>query len=220
MSQPIHESLQLIKQTQQKVQVLLSGAEHNRNLLEINSLFERLKSRLVFMGGVLEPEKPQNDTKSQFPPITNFMGEEIKSEPKITQEDLNPDEHRKKIFLEKVSQLYKQITEIPPQSILNSYTLPEDVLVLRGVAKRAGVEGFGERPLNVAFIEDIILAIEMKNEEAGTLDRIDGQMQANKELNNPVLPGEQITDGGEAIIPDTPNPPSTNAKTRKQPPNT
>lgn len=198
MSQPIHESLQLVKQTQQQVQKLLSGAEHNRNLLELNSLFERLKSRLVFMGGVLEPDKKEVDSKPQFPPMTNIMGEEIKAEPKITLEDLNPDDHRKKIFLEKVLQLYKQITEVPPQSILNSYTLPEDVLVLRGVAKRAGVEGFAERELNVAFIEDIILAIEMKNEEAESLDRIDGQNQAEKELNNPVLP---------------PNPPSTDAKT-------
>src|SRR5688500_18963552 len=99
MSQPIHESLLLVKQTQQQVQILLSGAEHNRNLLEINSLFERLKSRLIFMGGVLEPEKKTTEPKTQFPPITNFMGEEIKSEPKITQEDLNPDEHRKRIFL-------------------------------------------------------------------------------------------------------------------------
>lgn len=157
----------------------LSAPQYNGNLLNINSLFQQLISRLVFMGGILEPETAEKKTKLQ--PMTSFMGRPLKQD-KTAAVDLDPKESEKQQYLAKVEKLYNQIGFIQPSIILNSYTIPEDVLVLRGVAKRAGVEGYESKELTVAFIEEIQFAIENKKELEQTQKIVDTSAKKGNEV--------------------------------------
>lgn len=170
MSQAIQDSLQKIKQTQMEVNKSLGETDYRGNLLEINSLFQRLIARLVFMGGIENPDSAPKETNLQ--PATRWMGRDIKQD-KTTAADLNPDAEARKIFLAKVDKLYEQISFMQPSIILNSYTISDDIMVIRGVAKRAGVKDFESRELNTAFIEDIQAGIAAKKSEAALQRDID-----------------------------------------------
>ena len=77
MAKPVQEAQALLKESQKQINALLAGPEHVHNLLNINSLFDRISARLTYMGGILEPEKKDPSAPPQFPPITHFMGEKI-----------------------------------------------------------------------------------------------------------------------------------------------
>ena len=170
MSHQIQDSLQKIKQAQVEVNKNLSETDYRGNLLEINSLFQRLIARLVFMGAVENPEAPAKDTKLK--PMTRFMGRDVKQD-KTSAADLDPTEHLKQQYLQKVNKLYESIQFTAPSIILNSYTMTDDIMVLRGVAKKAGVEGYESKDLNQDFIEEIQFAIAAKKEEAQLQKNID-----------------------------------------------
>lgn len=192
MSKPIQESLQLIKQAQMQVNKNLAAPEHNGNLLNINALFQQLISRLVFMGGILEPDTAEPKTKLQ--PMTRFMGRELKKE-KVTSASLDPDEDEKQKFFKRVDKLYNEICSIQPGIILNSYTIPEDITVLRRVAKEAGVPGFESKELNIAFIEEIQLAIKEKKET----DQLQKIVDTSAKKGNEVTVTQEMIDSSKFL---------------------
>lgn len=133
----------------------LEAARETGNIMIIvGSGIDTLVSRLSFIGGVTVNHAPA----VEFPPITNFMGEEIVFRKEIIAEDLTASDLEKERFLQKVEKLFIEIETLSPDGILNNYTLPEDEIVLRGVAKKAGVVEYAEKPLTLAFIAEIVAA--------------------------------------------------------------
>lgn len=179
MSHQIQDSLQKIKQAQVEVNKNLADTDYRGNLLEINSLFQRLIARLVFMGGIEHPGDVQKERTLK--PMTRFMGREIKQD-KTASVDLDPAEHQKQQYLQKVNKLYDSIQFTQPSIILNAYTMNDDVMVLRGVAKKAGVEGYESKELNQSFIEEIQFAIAAKIEEALLQKNIDDKSKKGMEI--------------------------------------
>jgi hypothetical protein len=170
----IKQAADLLVETKEEVLVILSGDEHSSLSLAVGPQLQAIINRLYFMSG-FTPEVITAPV-DQFPPITNFMGEEIKLKKILTVEDSNPTDVERSIFLSKVENLYVEIVSLAPDGILNAYTLPEDVLVLRGVAKKAGVEGYDEKEINLAFIEAIATAIHDKENEDAEQKRIDTEL--------------------------------------------
>lgn len=171
MPKPVEESLQIIQSAKKDVNSLLKGTEHSNNLLEINALFQRLETKFRFMGAVTEPEMNGKETTNLFPPITNFMGKAVEVSKKIERSELTPKEDEKQKFRDDVQKLYGKIRELTPAQVLNAYTLPEHISIVRGVAKVASVEDFETKEIDVAFIEEIQLAIEEK-EESGEKQKL------------------------------------------------
>jgi hypothetical protein len=60
-----------------------------------------------------------------------------------------------------------------PKGLLNDYTIPEDQLVIRGVAKRAGVQGYEDAKISISFIEKIQKAIKKKAADEVEQKKID-----------------------------------------------
>jgi hypothetical protein len=177
MAKPIQKALEVLKTAQAEVNKLLNEPEHNGNLLEINTHFKRIESRLLFMGGSFEPS---TNGKKDNEPIKRFMGKELPKDVALTKEMLSPKDADKKAFIAKVDKLYEQIGRFTPQEIITNYRLPEDILVIRGVAKRAGVVDYESADLTISFIENIIDAIEINNEETEKQQSIDQQTKATK----------------------------------------
>jgi hypothetical protein len=181
MAKPIQQASDLLKKCQQEINDLLKGPEYINNLVGINQHFERIKARLIHSGAVIEHDVKQTDAK-QFPPIKNFMGEKIEVSEKNKTADLRPDEAQRREFVSKVDKLYNEIEAINPHTILNSYTTQNDILVLRGVAKKADVVDFKEAEINLAFVEDIQKAVKIKKENAGTQQKIDQNSKSTKSI--------------------------------------
>ena len=182
MGKPIQEAVTLVAKAKRELNKLLGGPEHVHNLLSINQHFDRISARLGFMGGVIEQPIKDPGATDPHPPITKFMGETIVRETKITSFDLNPREAEKNAFLAKVDKLFAEIGTLNAQAILNSYTRPEDIMVLRGVAKRAGVDGFEDKPITFDFIEEIQMGVELKKEETQTQSLIDSAKKETKTI--------------------------------------
>ncbi|HTE33023.1 MAG TPA: hypothetical protein VK666_21720 [Chryseolinea sp.] len=172
MSQ-IQKATEIIEKAKKEVNAVLKDSQFFHAQLEINALFDKILVRFQHMGGLL---KGDDTGIHSFPPITSFMGELLTPVKMIESKDLNPTQHAKAVYLQKVERLYTELPTISPEGLLNSYTLPEDILVLRGVAKRAGVDEFETAELTTAFVEDIITAIQRKAKDEKAQKKIDDEL--------------------------------------------
>jgi hypothetical protein len=214
---PIKAANQAVADCKQIVNKLLSGPQHVHQLLTINQFFDRIKTRLNFMGGMLEAEKPTpgSPVEEKHPPIKSFMGRKIQRKEGSPSAELDPNAAQKKAFLDKVEKLFDTIEKIPTNTLLNSYSRPDDVIVLRGVAKRAGLQGFDKRPIDVKFIDDVREAVIKKKQQtqahntaaSAADDRViiltQDEIEINEELQRwGAKPGDKlvIKPGGEKVL--------------------
>jgi len=112
----------------------------------VKAALRKLLNKLNFLAGITHSTefKP-------LPPI--IIGEQH------APIDHNIDRDEKQLFLHKVEQLYLNIITIDPSGLLTDVRLPEDEMVLRGVAKKAGLENFEDAELTVEFVEAIQEAV-------------------------------------------------------------
>jgi hypothetical protein len=187
---------QLLLATKEDVQNLLSGTEHGATASLINHQLDQLINRVAFLGG----NAPVSTATTEFPPITEFMGEPINRAEPITEAQLAAGDLEKQIFTDKVEALYDNIEAMFPDKVLNSYTIPEDVLVLRGVAKKAGVPDYSNAPLNVAFVEAIHEGIAKKREEELKQQQFEETIEGEDLTTKPSspVPAPGVTDGPTA----------------------
>jgi hypothetical protein len=132
---------------------------------------DRILNRLFFLAGITHSK-----TFEPLPPIV--LGESEK----VIDHKPTPDERQ--LYLNKVKALSDQITTLHPDGILNDYTLPEDVLVIRGVAKRAGIENYEDAELTVEFIEAIQEAIKANEADDALQAKIDAQLAEGEKEHN------------------------------------
>lgn len=169
MDKPIQDAIAIARQAQQDINQTLGDPLHVHNRLTINGFFDRIMKRLEFMGGFLEPSEEHLPVK-KFPPITNFMGKELQFAQKVTQADLNPKRAAAELLRAKVQKLWDEFIALGPQAVLRSYTNADDVMVVRGVAKWAGVKNYETNAMTVPFMEAIAAGIKAK-EDLKALER-------------------------------------------------
>lgn len=199
MSKPVQECLNIVAEAKNKCIQLLTGTPHVNNILELNALFTRIETKLTYMGAVTEPDLATKSLEQQmFQPITNFMGEEIVVSKPINKAQLSPKQDEVLKFQNDVTALYAGIRTMEPGQVLRAHPLPEHILIVRGVAKRAGVDDFASAVWNEKFIEDIQLAIELKEEVNEAQQKIDKASGKNK----PGPIGEPLVLTEEAIAAD------------------
>lgn len=174
MPELIQKAAQITQEAKNQVNELFKETQFSQSLLNINSLFDQILTRFKFQGALLDKDKDKNPI-TDFGPITNFMGEAIKLDKAVKKSDLTPKEEEKKKFLAKVDKLFNEIKEMDPESVLKSYSLPEDKLVIKGVAKKAKVEGFNTRKIDANYINDIILGIQILQDEQDAIDLASAQ---------------------------------------------
>lgn len=180
------QAVELLTETKAKLQSILSGPAHSMILLGVNADFNRLINRMAFLSGQALPTVQNNE----HPPVTDFMGEKLETVAPLAAEDLNPSEEARQVYLDKVDKLYAQFGTQTPEQILEANPLPEDQLVIRGVAKRAGVPGFDTETINVDFLDRVAKAVAAKNELDAQQQRIESNQVQTQTL-------EQLTKQAE-----------------------
>lgn len=167
----IEQVISLLRDAREQSEKLLTNNSQNALQLAITFDLNKLINRLSFMSGT--PIAHNQREVMDFPPVTNFMGEEIVRAEVITEEVLEPHEDAKKIYVDKVDALEQTLPTMSNEDILNAYTTVENVAVLRGVAKRASVEDYKEKELTVEFVEEIRSGLQLKATTAKTEKQID-----------------------------------------------
>lgn len=175
----------IVSDAKKKVNELLTLPVHSHALLGANQQLDNLINRFTFLSG----GRPASTKVTETKPVTNFMGKKIVRPEKVKQSDLAPEASKKEALLKKVQQLYDGIRGMDPATVLDSYKMPEDVVALRGVAKRAGVKNYADAELNEPFIEEIQEGVAAKEALKAGQKKIDDSLKDDsKKPGAPVAP--------------------------------
>ncbi len=200
----IRQAAEILVDAKEKVGELLSKLPEANLSLAVGPKIQSVINNLYFLSGTIAPQE-HYEKAVEFPPVTNFMGEEITLPKPVTKEDLTPAEYEKALFIDSVNRLYDEFPSLSADGILNSHTLPEHVIILRGVAKKAGVPGYEDRSIDKSFVDDIAFYIKEKEAEEQKQKEIDEQIRLAEEaekkgsvVNDPAATGDQVeTEGGD-----------------------
>lgn len=160
MISPNEMMLNLIVQCKADILVSVTGHEHEALSLMAISGLTQIENKLRFHTG---QQIPAQITQA-FLPVTNFMGEPVNRPVDIVSADLRPTLTEREIYVMKVDRLQKAFAIMQSENIINSYSMPEDLLVLRGVAKRANLQDAANGTINIDFIERIKAGL-IKNDD-------------------------------------------------------
>lgn len=216
MPTPIEKALQVTIKAKEDVLTALAGEELTTNAIFITTKLTEIINRLSFQLGVSAGtiQIPQN-----FPPVTNFLGEEIKRTPEVSEADLTPNKTEQDLYLEKVTALASTFRDRQPETLITDFS--NEPLVLRGVAKRAGLEDYEEGLINIDFIERIkagLDAIDTRAKEEDAINQelgFDGLTAGNYDNDVQDVPGQISEDNApiaETDATDAPIAPKTAAK--------
>jgi hypothetical protein len=171
----IREAAMIVDQCKSDVAALLNAPENEYTKIHAEASLNKLSARLHHLAGSVPAGA---DKPTEFEPITNFMGEPIVPAGILSADDLEPGEADRMAFVARVEKLEAEIETISPAGIINSYTTAEDQLVLRGVAKRAGVEDFEDAEITEAFIESIVAGIKEKRAAEALDAKVEAEIAA------------------------------------------
>jgi hypothetical protein len=154
----LNQASMILQAARDEVLHILGDQEHGMTVISIRSKMDQLINNLNFLSGTTATT-PINAV-DQFKPVTSFMGEPIETPKLIEPEQLTPQASERNLFLERVIELETQFPNMPNDKILDKYSIPEYQNVLRGVAKRAGLENYKGGIIDNQFIDDIRAAMD------------------------------------------------------------
>lgn len=177
----LQEVVELLHDTKGKCAVILGDphAGHGHIALMVTSALDNLINRIGFIGGITAPK---SSTVVDFPPVTNFMGEDIIVAGTVNVEDFNPEDHERAEFIAKVQKLVAELPSLAPEGLLNAFTLPEDQLVIRGAAKSIGIEDFEDAPIDITLIERMQELLKKRENSDAENQRVEAELKKQAEL--------------------------------------
>jgi hypothetical protein len=157
----LEEAKKIIAEAKLQVKKVLGGeAGLEMLLMNLNQKFDGMSNSLeVASGGTAV-------IGDKHPPVTDFMGEKI-SGANVKKADIAATQTEAQVFRAAVNELYDIIDTVPAQAVYEKFSGSKDELVLRGVAKKAGLVDFQERTFNLQFVEDVIAAVAKAKQPAG-----------------------------------------------------
>jgi hypothetical protein len=178
-----------------------------------NSLETMSRALNVAIGGEITQLSAHAGNGEFIPqPLTAVLDMSVKKGEKTNADDINPRQAEIDKIKAEVNDVYNSIIERESKDILES----TDELILRGVAKKAGLNVDANNPetITVAFIDEIKAAIKSKKEiankiaeaKAGQTELTDEQKQKVEELFNASISyyveksGEQMNDADVANL--------------------
>lgn len=132
--------------------------------ISLKTGLDRMVNQLNFLTG----NKLQTQViKEEFKPVTDFMGSPIVRKLPVDEANLSPKELERQQFIQKVNDLEASIDDRENKDILDSFSSAEDQLVIRGVAKRAGLDDYKTAEINADYLDMIREGLE-ENADAAT----------------------------------------------------
>jgi hypothetical protein len=172
----------ILQEASAKVAEALDQPEHGMIRLAVTTDITKVINRLLHLGGIaVQVPRVGPD---EFPPITNFMGEDITQKNPLLgplADTRIPDDVQ--LLLARIEKYYPIFDTIAPEGIINDFgSRIDDILLIRGIAKRAGVPDFEDARITIAFIEKIQKAIIKKRKDEKAQERIEQNLKAQEEI--------------------------------------
>ena len=185
------QALEVLEDAKSQVKEILTGDEASSILLRITA---GLNTGITALSHASGSANTAFATSTETKPITSFMGKKIgKPAAVVTEDQLSVSDHEKKVFIEKVESLYEAIEIMDSFEVLKNYTIPEDVLLIRAVAKKSGVADFETGELTVDFIEAIKVHKAIKDIEAAEKKKVlEGEFDEGEGLKDPIVVNNDI----------------------------
>jgi len=132
----LEQAHDLLVDTRATLDVLLQSQDMTR--IMVKTKMDQMVNNLAFILG--KQQAPNVAPRQVLTKLTEFMGEKLERPKRVTVEELTPDQLKAKIFAEKVDKLTGQFEAMENEQIIDAYKA--DPVVIRGVAKRAGLEKY------------------------------------------------------------------------------
>ncbi len=110
-----------------------------------------------------------------FKPLDTIGGQPINREPPVTAKDLLVDDEEKEIFLAKRDELYARFLLMTDDEIFKVMKEPQGTLLIRSVAKKAGIYGYREAEINAPFLDVIRQNIASAIHLASTIHSVENE---------------------------------------------
>jgi hypothetical protein len=163
--------------------------------LSIDSTLNKLTNQVGFAVGVQQnPDTLKAAAKQQFEPVSMFMGEPISFKSALNVDDITVDRSEIEVFREKVDSLYMTIEAIPSEKVVTQYAGSAEMeTVLRGVAKKAGMQNYDSEAITVGYVEMVKKAIDDKNKESLMQQNAEAQLQQSIQYQSTAPKEDEIT---------------------------
>lgn len=146
-------ALDILLHAKDQIRKVLSDADSASVLISIESKLDKGINQLAFLtqSGVTNAA-----VSDQFPPVTNFMGEDIvmkPAEPVV----VDPTEEQRLAFVGKVDNIIASLLAgtLTPEEVVKNSPLPEDTLVIRGAAKKLGLADYDTADITADYVSEI-----------------------------------------------------------------
>ena len=159
IQQKVRDAVAILTQSREAaLEILKSEESLSSVVITVENGMNTLVNRLHFQLG----ESPIVAGTTEFKPLTKLDGVSfIQEEPA---EAVIPDKSEIEILSDRIMELEKQLPGLANDQILKAYKTKADKLIIRGLAKKAGVPEFESAKIDEAFMEAIRNGIAGKRE--------------------------------------------------------
>lgn len=147
------QAFHLLTETKIKMLELLQSTPYTNLQVSVENNLNQLINFFRHTTG-LSVSTEENNLNS-FEPITTFMGESIHAPTAIDVTLLTPSLEEKELLKQRILQLESSIEQLDNDVVINSYALPEEILVLRGLAKKLQLADYETKSIDYDFINAI-----------------------------------------------------------------
>lgn len=152
----LNAAIDIMKSARAQVLALLTHEQLATIRLAVDN---KMAAPVQYLNGLMGIYSDNTEPIPTFEPLTHMMGHKIELRQPIMQSQLRPDATEKEIFLGKRNELYARFTEMTDDQINEFERTPQGGLLIRSVAKLAGLLDYREVALTIPYYDKIKEAI-------------------------------------------------------------
>ena len=176
-------ALDILLDTRVKILELLQATPYTNLQVSVDNNFNQLINFFRHTTGT-SASTPEVNSTTFFEPLNSFMGEPVHTPTAIDITLLTPSVEDTELLKQKVLQLEASIDNLDNDVVMNSYALPEDELVLRGLAKKLEIADYETKPIDYDFINTIRTALVQHQALEEQKEAIDQSVHSNTDVSS------------------------------------
>jgi len=201
----VEQASALLQATAKGLASILEHEELQSIKRRIISQLYKANHTLCGAAGIFTPNanlQEVNDIIKTFQPLESVGGEPLARIMPVNAAALDIQQEERETFIEKRDDLYDRFLTLGSNQIFALMKEPAGVLLIRSVAKRAGLADYRDRTIDTEFIDDVKKLIE----SLGEVKQAAEQAQGTAAINTEDPDDEDLDDDGDQDDQDAPEP--------------
>ena len=179
-------ALDILLDARVKILELLQQTPYTNLQVSVDNNFNQLINFFRHTTGT-SASTPEINSTTFFEPLNSFMGEAVHTPTAIDITLLTPKAEDTELLKQKILQLEASIDNLDNDVVMNSYALPEDELVLRGLAKKLEMADYETKPIDYDFINTIRTALVQHQALEEQKEAIDQSVHSNTDVSSNII---------------------------------